>query len=376
MSSQVNKDVEFSDHVTLLNTDLPYLLDRPITDVTFAPDQPSVLLTVHGPIKEGGGEQEDDDGGTDRTLLCLWNVGQPSAPSKILAANGDVTHTNFSPQKATVAFAGLEDGTLCAWDLRESLSHHQEVVRTEDEGDVFRSPTFATHSAEEGHSSAITALRPLPEAKEEGITATRLESTGGFPTFQLVSIEERGHLIVWTVLDGQRDADAHIGLAHWGSVRVVRTLSLDLAAYMGAAAGVDTNALDVAFDPYDGSRVYVGTEGGSVVHASVQSADHRPNPRSYKPDLDALSAAVRSLAFCPFGEGYMLAGSDDGTVRLHATTNERPLITWPGTVDGQPITKLIWSTSRPCVFVVLDTASRVHLWDLGSGKSYKEQANS
>ena len=99
----------------------------------------------------------------------------------------------------------------------------------------------------------------------------------------------------------------------------------------------------------------------------VKSADHRPNPRSFKPDLDVLSAAVRSLSFCPFGEGYMLAGSDDGSVRLHATTNERPLITWPGTVDGQPVVKLIWSTSRPCVFVVLDTASRVHLWDLGSG---------
>ena len=64
----------------------------------------------------------------------------------------------------------------------------------------------------------------------------------------------------------------------------------------------------------------------------------------------------------------MLAGSDDGSVRLHAATNERPLITWPGTVDGQPIVRLVWSTSRPCVFVVLDTASRIHLWDLGSGR--------
>jgi WD40 repeat protein len=186
-----------------------------------------------------------------------------------------------------------------------------------------------------------------------------------------VTIEEKGQLIVWTVLDGQRDVDSHIGLAHWGSVRLVRTMTMDLGVYMGikdAALGGEANAFDVTFDPLDGSRVYIGTENGTVLHVSVQSADHRPNPRSYKPELDALSAAIRSLAFCPFGEGYMLAGSDDGTVRLHATTNERPLITWPGTVDGQPIVKLIWSTSRPCVFVVLDTASRVHLWDLGSGK--------
>ena len=79
--------------------------------------------------------------------------------------------------------------------------------------------------------------------------------------------------------------------------------------------------------------------------------------RAYKPEFDTLSAC-RSITFCPFQEGYMLAGSDDGQVRLHATTNERPLISWPGSVDGQPILQVIWSTSRPCVFYVLDNVSR------------------
>ncbi len=73
------------------------------------------------------------------------------------------------------------------------------------------------------------------------------------------------------------------------------------------------------------------------------------------------------MSFCPFGEQFFLAGSDDGNVRLHSVTAERPLITWPGTVDGQPILKLIWSPSRPCVFIILDSDSRVHLWDLGVG---------
>ena len=44
---------------------------------------------------------------------------------------------------------------------------------------------------------------------------------------------------------------------------------------------------------------------------SLQSADHRPNPRSFKPDVEVLSAAVRSLSFCPFGEGYMGCNSID-----------------------------------------------------------------
>ena len=156
--------------------------------------------------------------------------------------------------------------------------------------DIFRSPTFTTNSAENGHSSAVTAVKPLPEPQDDGrsgvggggrekaVPAHGGASGGGFATFQLVTVEERGALVVWTVLDGQRDAAGqHIGLAHWGSVRLVSTLALDLRALlMGTAVkgaqgmGPEVNAFDVAFDPGDGSRVYVGTENGAVLHASVQ----------------------------------------------------------------------------------------------------------
>ena len=55
----------------------------------------------------------------------------------------------------------------------------------------------------------------------------------------------------------------------------------------------------------------------------------------------------------------MLVGSEDGSIRLHSTTTDhRPLITWAGTVDNQPIVKVVWSASRPCVFFILDTDNR------------------
>ena len=66
-----------------------------------------------------------------------------------------------------------------------------------------------------------------------------------------------------------------------------------------------------------------------------------------------------------------------GGMELHLFTNNiyavllfRPLITWAGTVDNEPIVKVVWSTSRPCVFFILDTANRIHLWDLGAGDIY------
>ena len=36
---QVNKDVAFSEKVTLLNTDLPFLENKPVTCLCFAADQ-------------------------------------------------------------------------------------------------------------------------------------------------------------------------------------------------------------------------------------------------------------------------------------------------------------------------------------------------
>ena len=70
-----------------------------------------------------------------------------------------------------------------------------------------------------------------------------------------MTVEERGALVVWTVLDGQRDAAGqHIGLAHWGSVRLVSTLALDLRALQmgtavkGAQQGWDSMLLQLNFD--------------------------------------------------------------------------------------------------------------------------------
>ena len=37
--------------------------------------------------------------------------------------------------------------------------------------------------------------------------------------FRLVSAEEKGAIIVWTVLDSRHDPDQHLGMAHWGAVR-------------------------------------------------------------------------------------------------------------------------------------------------------------
>ena len=67
---------------------------------------------------------------------------------------------------------------------------------------------------------------------------------------------------------------------------------------------------------------------------------------------------VRCLAFCPFEQPFLLAGGGDGSLRLHTTTGERPLITWNAGADSPPVLALYWSQHRPCVFFVLDADSK------------------
>ena len=78
----------------------------------------------------------------------------------------------------------------------------------------------------------------------------------------------------------------------------------------------------------------------------------------YEYTFSETSSSVASLSFCPYDEPFLLLGSEDGGIRLHSTGNDRPLITWAGTVDNEPIVKTAWSSSRPCVFFILDTANR------------------
>ena len=129
-------------------------------------------------------------------------------------------------------------------------------------------------------------------------------------TFQLITSEEHGKVIIWTVIEPIRDSDVHLGLAHWGCVRIVSSVQLQVPSECLSSHDVifghNTNEKD------DRSDFFVATGNGNILHASAL-VGHKPSPRYYKPELDGQNV-VRALSFCPFGEQFFLAGSDDGSV--------------------------------------------------------------
>ena len=104
---------------------LNFLEERPVVAMSFASDQPCLLLVAHGPL--------DDF----RSYLTIWNISSPSQPQHVLVTSGYVRSVCFSPTKASMAFAGMMDGSISVWDLRESYTLHQVSFRSRNLADLF-----------------------------------------------------------------------------------------------------------------------------------------------------------------------------------------------------------------------------------------------
>ena len=57
-------------------------------------------------------------------------------------------------------------------------------------------------------------------------------------------------------------------------------------------------------------------------------------------------------------------GCGDGSIRLHAVSQQHPVSEWRNSTSGEPVISLQWNQTRPSVFCVLDGASNLHIWDL------------
>ena len=89
-----------------------------------------------------------EDGQSDTTsctknIIAIWNIREPSFPQKILIAPQEITASCFDSTTAHLVFAGLSDGSICVWDLREKTHCHRRV-ETKTEDWTLRSPTYNT----------------------------------------------------------------------------------------------------------------------------------------------------------------------------------------------------------------------------------------
>ncbi|KAG8573457.1 hypothetical protein GDO81_012417 [Engystomops pustulosus] len=316
--------LSFSENCFHLNTSLPFLQGRSVYQMQFSEAQRHLLLTAHGL-----GNSPESTSLWDKYIICVWNIWQPSTPQKILTCESEVRCCCFSPGKASLVFAGTMDGSVLVWDLREDSSMHQ-TRRLEDNNWTFRSATFSTDGifSQVSHTRSVKAIEPVPstETMNPGISSLSSPEEMSGLSFQVASLDESGQLILWVVVELRKvdlaGSQSDLGLIPGGKVKLIHSSSIHLGDRFFRKDVLmlgSPQTLNIKFLPGDFNHFVIGTD---------------------------------------------IAGCSDGSIRLHTMSTEFPAQQWNDSTNGQSITALQWSFTRPTVFFVLDAASSIYIWDL------------
>ncbi|XP_054129518.1 cytoplasmic dynein 2 intermediate chain 1 [Melozone crissalis] len=361
--------LSISDSCFQLNTNQPFLHGRKISCLYVSQVQRQTLLSAHGlPEKAGVGLL------SRKSLICVWNIWQPSSPQKVLICDSEVMCCCFSPSKATLVFAGTADGSLLVWDLREDSRMHPCMMISETEW-TFRVPTFSTDGIlnSVNHTSPILAVEPVSTSVSSdhsyGLSSLSYQEEMSSPPFQIASMDENGILNMWVVVELQKadlaGSQTDLGLVPGGKVKLVHSSTMELSnsLFPKDISQRMPQTLTIKFLSSNPNHFIVGTNIGLVGHGTRH--DLKVVPKLFRPQESRLrSISITAIDFFPFGKPLFLVGCSDGSIRLHQMTSEHPLMQWNGSTKGQPIIALQWALTRPAVFFALDASSNIYIWDL------------
>ncbi|XP_054673035.1 cytoplasmic dynein 2 intermediate chain 1 isoform X2 [Grus americana] len=361
--------LSISDSCSRLNTNQPFLHDRKISCLYVSQVQRQTLLSVHGLPEKAGVVLLNR-----KSIICVWNIWQPSSPQKVLICDSEVICCCFSPNKTTLVFAGTIDGSLLVWDLREDSRMHPHITIGETAW-TFRVPTFSTDGIlnSVNHTSPILAVEPVSTSlytdQNYGLSSFSYRKEMSGPPFQIASMDENGILNMWVVVELQKvdvaGSQTDLGLVPGGKVKLVHSSTMELSnsLFPKDVRQRMPQTLAIKFLSSNPNHFIVGTNIGLVGHGTRH--DLRVFPKLFRPQESGLrSISINAIDFSPFGKPLFLVGCSDGSIRLHQMTSEYPLMQWNDSTNGQPIIALQWALTRPAVFFVLDASSNVYIWDL------------
>ncbi|KAG5308893.1 WDR60 protein, partial [Pseudoatta argentina] len=350
-------DLAFSDGFVKLSVDtVTFLATRSVKIIHYSNVLNKVLLTIHVPVEEELETISKQDYITDCCIGCVWNISEPSMPKKLFYSQCPITACCFHLTNCNTVFAGLEDGSLSLWDLKEDEMWHQKITDKANELEwVIRTPTYTTTAELDAHTSQVVAIRVLSKIE----TTYAKERSNKFIPIQICSLDEDGCLIIWSILHNMGMNIRDLGLSHWGNIRLVKNQKMFL---MKKDSEIMNMFVDMHVDSANTNNIYIATNNTDVLHATY--VGNRTNPSTYKPAEISKCGTSTCIDVCPFGQSFFWVGCNDGTIRLHYLNIERPIVQLKNEQYSDEIKALQWSKTKPLTVYILDNSSRIHVWDL------------
>ncbi|XP_043488334.1 cytoplasmic dynein 2 intermediate chain 1 isoform X1 [Polistes fuscatus] len=340
---------------------ITFLAGREVTMINYSESCNKVLLTIHAPYEdeiETGQNQKDI---TDYCIGCVWNICEPSLPTKLFYSTSPITACCFHSTNYNIVFAGLDDGSISLWDLKENeIWHHKVSNNTKDNDWTIRIPTYTTTGNAEisTHDSKIVAIRTLSKTEE---IYTQISKNKFIPT-QLCSIDENGHFIIWSVFYNLESIVNDLGLSQWGNIRLIK--SQDMFIQLNNNGTIT----DMYIDNTDSNGLFVATDASEILHSTCFNC--RVNPSMYKRQKIAPCGNTSSIEICPFKASYFLIGCNDGTILLYSSNREKPVLQLKHDNYTNKITVLKWSRSKPSTVYVLNNKSQIYTCNLQNNEMH------
>ncbi|GMT18542.1 hypothetical protein PFISCL1PPCAC_9839, partial [Pristionchus fissidentatus] len=269
-----------------------------------------------------------------RSLLVEYPLDKNAPPQRLFLAQSIANSTAYS-EDGTMVFAGLQDGSIVAWDLYESATNFDHRIPWLDskEGIALREPSFDT--------SFMSSI--LNDTRTMAIISVHVVSSSGSSIFQLCALDECGTVSTWTV---ERESKPSGAQGSRPGSRLMLTLSSivrpDATVLRQSPSGyIMANCL--AAMPDDQMQVLIGTDVGFIASISRGKGGGYSGPRLYKSPMHVFGE-VLCIRFSPFEPKILATGLSTGSVSIHKAGQVAPLIILtPPNSSRTPVISIEWS---------------------------------
>lgn len=311
----------------------------------------SAVLGVQSVPAELGGRLSAAGAGHHQDGIVALHAGTPMLPSKF-------TLQALAPLEAA------QPEPAAGESKEPSTSQHSDAAQAEPAADV---------------SSIAAVLQQQVDALLAGSAepvAAAMSADMGRASLAFRSTDTAGNVATW---QGSLQARTYLHMSLGASAPAAPELAAGEGTVLAAAASMHSPS--------------------TVAAASTDGCIYVSGPKFASPRRWSLPAgtAATALAWCPWAEGWLMAGYTDGTLALWHTSSSSPHAVWPSCTralsaaqctellarqlhpsmpawvrsaapfarggTASPVAGVQWSASRPCVMFVLDSAGQLAGWD-------------
>ncbi|KAH8362369.1 hypothetical protein KR200_012127 [Drosophila serrata] len=191
-----------------------------------------LVVTVHECPPESNVYSEDF-----ANLLMVWSLTNPGQPLRLLSTWAEVSRVALCSEAPDIVVAGLRDGSVAMWDLRET---HSYCSKLDGHLTHFAATQSVIPMLEQMHQlQEVTAAIDLGAVVD--VRSFRSPSKGGgamatagttFKDVQYAALNDSGLLTMWTLVEGASSSNTNEFSSPWARVKLLQSACCDLRGYL------------------------------------------------------------------------------------------------------------------------------------------------